>query len=166
LPEQVAKLSKARHLDAESIAEVKTRITSRPSTILRGPEKGSKTPPPARPPLPPTSSHRIRDPFPLPSPENNQEEEEHSPTPRRRRHDALEYSEDDRPELEVKKTCRLTYPSDSQIVLVEKENKQPTDKPKVFSGKITDNVRFWHKLVNTYFWYERKKFTIDADKID
>jgi hypothetical protein len=39
LAEQVAKLSKAGCLDAESIAEVKTRIASRPSTALPVREK-------------------------------------------------------------------------------------------------------------------------------
>jgi hypothetical protein len=40
------------------------------------------------------------------------------------------------------------------------------DKPKVFSGKATDNFWVWQKSVNTYFGYERKKFTVDADKTD
>jgi hypothetical protein len=40
------------------------------------------------------------------------------------------------------------------------------DKPKVFFGKTTDNLRVWHKLGKTYFWYERKKFPIEVDKID
>jgi hypothetical protein len=56
--------------------------------------------------------------------------------------------------------------SDSQIVLVKKGNKQLMNKPKVFSGKTTDNVRVWHKSVKTDFQYQRKKFTVDADMID
>jgi hypothetical protein len=40
------------------------------------------------------------------------------------------------------------------------------DKPKVFAGKTTAIVRVWHKLVKTYFRYERKKFAIDTDKTD
>jgi hypothetical protein len=40
------------------------------------------------------------------------------------------------------------------------------DEVKVFSGKTIDNFRVWHKSVKTYFRYERKKFTDDADKID
>jgi hypothetical protein len=35
-----------------------------------------------------------------------------------------EYSEDDRPEIEISKTRWDVYPSDSQIVLVKKESKQ------------------------------------------
>jgi hypothetical protein len=41
--------------------------------------------------------------------------------------------------------------------LVKKENKQPMDKPKVFSGKTIDNFCISHKLVKTYFQYERMK---------
>jgi hypothetical protein len=40
------------------------------------------------------------------------------------------------------------------------------DKPKVFSGKTTDNFLVWDKSVKTYFQYQRKKFTVDGDKID
>jgi hypothetical protein len=40
------------------------------------------------------------------------------------------------------------------------------DKPKIYSGKTIDNFWIWHKSVKTYFRYERKKFTVDADKID
>jgi hypothetical protein len=68
--------------------------------------------------------------------------------------------------MEVREMRRHIHPSDSQNILVKKENKQPMDKPKVFAGKTTDNFRIWYKLVKIYFWYERKKFTVDADKID
>jgi hypothetical protein len=50
--------------------------------------------------------------------------------------------------------------------LVKKENRQPMDKPKLFSGKTTDNFWVWHKSVKIYFLYERTIFTVDADKID
>jgi hypothetical protein len=40
------------------------------------------------------------------------------------------------------------------------------DKLKLFSGKTIDNFRVWNKSVETYVWCERKKFIIDADKID
>jgi hypothetical protein len=46
------------------------------------------------------------------------------------------------------------------------EHKPLLKKPKVFSGKTTDNFRVWHKSVQTYFQYMRKKFTIDANKSD
>jgi hypothetical protein len=72
----------------------------------------------------------------------------------------------DRLELKVREMRRHTHSSDSQIVLVKKENKQLMDEPKVFSGKTTDNFQVWHNSIKTYFWYERKKFTVDADKID
>jgi hypothetical protein len=75
LAEQVAKLSKARRLDAESIAKVKIRIASRSSTALLLREKVADAAPPAATLSPSTSRHRMRDPsLSLPS-ENNEEEE-------------------------------------------------------------------------------------------
>jgi hypothetical protein len=49
LAEQVAKLSKAGSLNAESNAEVKTKIASDPSTALPVREKGAEATPPAPP---------------------------------------------------------------------------------------------------------------------
>jgi hypothetical protein len=49
LAEQVAKPSKAGRLDAESIAEVKTRIASCPSTALLVTQKVMEAAPPAPP---------------------------------------------------------------------------------------------------------------------
>jgi alpha-mannosidase len=57
-------------------------------------------------------------------------------------------------------------PSDNQIVLVKKENKQLINKSKVFCGKTIDNFQVWYKSVKIHFSYERKKVTVDADKID
>jgi hypothetical protein len=71
LAEQVAKLSKASRLDAESIVEVKTRITSRLSTALPVRETVAEATPPVPSPSPPTGSHHVRDPSPSPLPENN-----------------------------------------------------------------------------------------------
>jgi hypothetical protein len=51
LAEQVAKLSKVRCLDAESITEVKTRITSCPSTALLVREKVAKAASPVTTPI-------------------------------------------------------------------------------------------------------------------
>jgi hypothetical protein len=50
--------------------------------------------------------------------------------------------------------------------LFTKENKQPINKPKIFSRKIRNNFWVSQKSVKTYFQYERKKFTVNADKID
>jgi hypothetical protein len=166
LAEQVAKFSKAGHLDAESIAEVKTRIASCPLTALPVRKKVAEAAPPAPPPITPTVGRRVRDPSPSPLPENNDEEGRHSPLPRCRRHYAPEYSQYHGPELEVTETRRDVHLSDSQIVFVKKENKQPIDKPKLVFGKSTDNFRVWHKSVKTYFGYERKSFNVDVNKID
>jgi hypothetical protein len=151
LAEQVAKLSKARCLDAESIIEVKTRIASRLSTALPVREKVVEAAPLAPPPLPPTGSYRVWNPSPSLPQDNNDEEGRQCPPPRCRWHYGPEYSDDDRPEFEVRETRRDVCPSDSQIVLVKKENKQSMNKPKVFSGDTTDNFRVWHKSVKTYF---------------
>jgi hypothetical protein len=62
LAKQVAKLSKAGLLDAESIAKMKTRITSHQSSTLPVREKVAKATLPAPLPSPPTSGHRLRDP--------------------------------------------------------------------------------------------------------
>jgi hypothetical protein len=120
LAEQLAKLLKTGCLDAESIAEVKPRIASCPSTTLPVRDKVAEAAPLA--------------PHPLPPPENNDEEGKQSSPPRCRQYYTSEYSEDNRPELEVRETRPDVGPSDSHIILVMKENKQPMDKPKVFSG--------------------------------
>jgi hypothetical protein len=65
LAEQVAKLSKAGCLDAESIAEVKTRIASHPSTALPVREKVAEATPPAPPPSPPTRWSSCKGSFPI-----------------------------------------------------------------------------------------------------
>jgi hypothetical protein len=53
LAEQVAKLSKTGRLDAESIADVKTRIVSYPSTALPVKEKVAEAASPVPRPSPP-----------------------------------------------------------------------------------------------------------------
>jgi hypothetical protein len=75
LGEQVAKLSKAGCLDAESIAKVKTMITSRPCTTLPVREKVADATPLAPPPLPPTSSHHVKVHSPSLLPDNIEDEE-------------------------------------------------------------------------------------------
>jgi hypothetical protein len=89
------KLAKAGRVDAESIAKVKTRITSCPSTTLPVREKIVDANPPAPLPSPSTSGHCIRDPSPSSPPENKEEDAGQSPRPHCRWHDAPEYSEDD-----------------------------------------------------------------------
>jgi hypothetical protein len=114
LAEQVAKLSKAERLDGESIVEVKTRITSYPLTAFPVREKVAGATPLVPPLSPPTSGRRfVRDLSLSPPPENNQEEEGHSPPLRRRWHDAPAYSEDNRPDLDIRETRWHTCPSDS-----------------------------------------------------
>jgi hypothetical protein len=81
LAEQVAKLSKAGRLDAESIAEVKTRIASCPSTALLVRKKVVEAAPPASPPSLPTCSYRVWELSPSPLPENNDDEGRQSPPP-------------------------------------------------------------------------------------
>jgi hypothetical protein len=71
LAEQVAKLWKARCLDAESMTEVNTRIASHLSTALPVREKVAEAASQALPPSPPTSGYRVRDPSLLPPPEHN-----------------------------------------------------------------------------------------------
>jgi hypothetical protein len=151
LAEQVAKLSKACQLDAESIVEVKTRIASCPSTALPVREKGAEATPRASPLSAPTGGHCVRDPSSSPLLENNDEEKGQSSPPRCRWHNVPDYSQDYRPELEVRKMPWHTCPSDSQIVLVKKKNQYPIDKLKVFSKKTTDNFWVWYKSVKTYF---------------
>jgi hypothetical protein len=151
LAEQIAKLSKAGCLDADSIAEVKTRIASHSSTALLVMEKVAKATYLLLSTSPPTSGHRIRDPFPSPPPEKHEDEERQTSPPRHQWDNAPKYSADDRPELEIKESPWHTHPSDNQIFLVMKNNKQPMDKPKVYSGKTTDNFWVWHKSVKTYF---------------
>jgi hypothetical protein len=104
LAEQIAKVPKAGHLDAESITEVRTRIASHPSTRLLVREKVVKATPPALPLLSLTSSHCVKDLSPSPPPENIDEKVGQSLPPRRQRHDASKYSEEDRPEMEVRET--------------------------------------------------------------
>jgi hypothetical protein len=87
---------------------VKTRIASRPSTALPVREMILEAAPPALSPSSLTGSYRVSDPSSLPDPETSEEEEGESPLPRHRCHNALEYSEDDRPELEVRETQRHT----------------------------------------------------------
>jgi hypothetical protein len=113
LAEQVTKVLKAGHLDAESILEMKTRISSRSSTTLPVREKVAKAATPAPLPSPPTGSCHIWDPSPSPSPENNDKEGRHCPPLRCQWHYAPEYSEDDRPDHEVRLTRRDVHPSDS-----------------------------------------------------
>jgi hypothetical protein len=153
LAEQVVKLSKAGHLDAESIAEVKTRISSHTSTALPVRKKVAEVALLVPSPSPPTGGHGVWVPSPSPLLENNNEEGRQSFLPRCQRHYAPEYSEDDRPELEVRETSRDVSSSESQIVLIKIDDKQPMNKPKVFSGKTTDNFWVWHKSVKTYFQY-------------
>jgi hypothetical protein len=102
--EQVAKLSKPRRLDTESITEVKTRIASYPSTTLLVREKNMEATPPVLSPSRLAGGHCIRDPSLSPPPEINEEEERQSPPLRHQQHDTPEYSEDSRPELEVKES--------------------------------------------------------------
>jgi hypothetical protein len=71
LAEQVTKLSKARCLDAQIIAEMKTRIPSHPSTALAVRDKIAEASPAAPHPSPPSGSHHVRDQSPSPPPENN-----------------------------------------------------------------------------------------------
>jgi hypothetical protein len=79
LAEQVAKLSKARCLDAESIADVKTRIASHPSTALPVRETVGEPGSPALFTSPLPSSGRVRDVSPSPSPETNDEKSRQIP---------------------------------------------------------------------------------------
>jgi hypothetical protein len=79
LAEQVAKLSKARCLDAKGIAEVKTWTASHPSHILPVREKDAEAAPPALPPSPPTGGRRVRDPSPSSPPGNNEERKDTAP---------------------------------------------------------------------------------------
>jgi hypothetical protein len=121
LAEQVAKLSKARRLDAESIAEVKTRIASYPSTALPVREKLAEAALQCHPHHPQlvVVVYGI-----LPHhspPENNDEEGRQSLPPRRRRHYAPKYSEDDRLKLEVRETRQDVIPLTYQIVLKKKK---------------------------------------------
>jgi hypothetical protein len=81
LGEQVATHSEAGHLDAESITEVKTRITCHQSTTFPVRKKGVEATLLAPPPSPPTTGRHIRYPSPSPPPENNEEEERQSPLP-------------------------------------------------------------------------------------
>jgi hypothetical protein len=138
LAEQVAKLLKAEHLDAETMAEVTIRIANCLSTALPVREKVAEAASPMLPPSPLTGSHHECDPSRSPLPQNNDEEGRQSLPPRHRWYYTPEYSADDRPELEVMETSRDVCPSNSQIVLVMKENKQLLDEPKLFSGKTTD----------------------------
>jgi hypothetical protein len=119
LAEQVAKLSKAGCQDTESIVEVKLRIASCPCTALPVRAKGAEATLPALLLSPPTAGHYVRDPSQSPLPENNKEEERHSTPPQCRSHYALEYLDNNRPELEVRESQRHTRPSDSKIVLVK-----------------------------------------------
>jgi hypothetical protein len=150
LAEQVAKLPKARCLDAESILKVMTRIASRASTTLPLREKFVEATSQAPLTSPPTAGYHVRDPSPSLSPENREEETRQSRPPRSRRHYTPDYSKDNRRELEVWKTRRYTRPSDSPIVLVKKENTQTMDKPEVCSRMSTDDIRVWHKSVKIY----------------
>jgi hypothetical protein len=75
LAEQVAKLSKARCLDIESITEVKIRIASYPSTALHVREKVAEAPPPVPTQSPPAGGHRVRDLSLSPPPKYNEEED-------------------------------------------------------------------------------------------
>jgi hypothetical protein len=75
LAEQVAKLSKAGCLDAESIAEVMTRIASHPYTLLLVREKGIEATLLVAPPSPLTAGCLVRDHSPSPPPETNEEKE-------------------------------------------------------------------------------------------
>jgi hypothetical protein len=162
----VTKLSKAGHLDAESIAEVKTRITSHTSTTLPIREKVAVAAPLVQPPSRPTGSRCVQNPSPSPLPENNNRDGRYSLSPRRQQHYTREFHENDRLEVEVWEMRRDVHPSDSHIVLVKEENKQSMDNLKVFSGKTRDSFRVYHKSVETYLRYERKKFTLDVDKIN
>jgi hypothetical protein len=82
LAQQVSKLSNARHLHAESIAEAKTRITSHSLTLLPVREKVVEAAPPAPPPSSLTIGSHVRDPPRSPPPENNDEKRRQSPLPR------------------------------------------------------------------------------------
>jgi hypothetical protein len=150
----------------QSITAVKTRIASRPLTALPVRDKVVEAAPLGPPPLPPTSDYRVWDLSLSPQPEKNDEVGRQSPFPRHQWYYNPQYSEADRPELEVREMRRDVYPSDSQIVLLKKKNKQQMDKLKVFSRQTTDNCRVWHKSVKTYFWYEKTKFTVSAKKND
>jgi hypothetical protein len=81
LAEQEAQFSNASCLDPESIVEVKTRITSYPSTTLLVSEKVAEPAPLAPPPFSQTSSHCVTDPSPSPRPENNEQLGEQSSPP-------------------------------------------------------------------------------------
>jgi hypothetical protein len=52
------------------------------------------------------------------------------------------------------------------MVFAKKENKQPMANPKIFPINTTDNFLKFYKSVQTYFRYERKNFTVNANKID
>jgi hypothetical protein len=75
LAEQVAKLSKPRPLDVESIGEVTTRIASHLAIILPVREKIVEASSPALPPSPLTGGHHISNPSPSPPAENCEEED-------------------------------------------------------------------------------------------
>jgi hypothetical protein len=90
-------------MDAESIAEAKTRIASRSSTAVIVREKIVEVAPPALPLSPPTSGHHVRDPSSSPPLENKDEEGKQCPPPRSQWHYVPEYLVDNRPGLEVRK---------------------------------------------------------------
>jgi hypothetical protein len=80
--------------------------------------------------------------FPSPPLEKNDEEGRYSPSLSYRWHDVPEYSEDDRPELEVRETRRDVHSSNTHIMLVKKDNTQAKHNPNVFTRKATDNFGY------------------------
>jgi hypothetical protein len=82
LAEPVAKLSKAGSLDAESIVEIKTRITTCPSTALPVREIVVEMTSPVLSASPPNGGCRVRNPSPSPLLEQNKKEDRYRPPPR------------------------------------------------------------------------------------